>query len=210
MCMLTPGELVKEMAAATGTPQATVTVHDRFLAEAGLRSKHGRGPSGAAKMTPRDAANLLTAVLGSLEVRDSVDAVKRFAATVGHRGSRKQAPGGTIWTVPQIPEFEQLKSGHSVVDGLEALFAAAASGSFRAAIQKVSRTFPFDNLQIDLTNPGVFADISFQGLLGDDRLVKHYTQPGAGDPEKRSGIAQTRHCWGDVILRVGEALSGPR
>src|ERR1700730_13281650 len=79
--MLTPGELVREVAAITGVPEATVAVHDRNLAVAGLRTRHGRGTS-AAKMTARDAAHLLTAIMGSREVRGSAEAVKFFRTTI--------------------------------------------------------------------------------------------------------------------------------
>ena len=59
--MATPGQLVQVMADILGIPKATVTQYDRVLAEKGLRSKGGRGTS-AARVTSRDAANLLIAL----------------------------------------------------------------------------------------------------------------------------------------------------
>src|SRR5512143_1008678 len=62
--MATPGELVHVMAGVLGVPEATLTHYDRVLAENGLRSKSGRGRS-AARVTSRDAVNLLIAVATS-------------------------------------------------------------------------------------------------------------------------------------------------
>ena len=63
--MATPGQMVQTMADVLGIPAATVSQYDRQLAEAGLRTTGGRGPS-AAKVGATDAANLLIAILGSL------------------------------------------------------------------------------------------------------------------------------------------------
>ena len=62
--MATPGQMVQTMADVLGMPAATVSQYDRQLAEAGLRTTGGRGPS-AAKVGATDAANLLIAILGS-------------------------------------------------------------------------------------------------------------------------------------------------
>lgn len=68
--MTTPGQLVQGMATALGLPKETVTVFDRHLSEAGFRTKGGRGRS-AARVTARDAANLLVAILMSFEIADA-------------------------------------------------------------------------------------------------------------------------------------------
>jgi hypothetical protein len=62
--MATPGQMVQTLAEATGVPRATVAQFDRVLAENGLRSSGGRATS-AARVTPRDVANLLLAIMGS-------------------------------------------------------------------------------------------------------------------------------------------------
>src|SRR5262245_51999266 len=78
--MATPGELVAAVSKLLGVPQPTVAQHDRNLVVAGLRSKSGRGRS-APKVTPRDAAHLLAAVMGSVMVKDSAEVVERFRIT---------------------------------------------------------------------------------------------------------------------------------
>src|ERR1700730_6814059 len=59
-----PGELVRKVSELLGLAEPTIVLHDRNLVVAGLRSKSGRGTS-AARMTARDAAHLLVAVLAS-------------------------------------------------------------------------------------------------------------------------------------------------
>jgi len=67
-----PGELVRKFSQLLGIAEPTIVLHDRILVVAGLRSKSGRGNS-AARMTARDAAHLLVAVLGSGHVKDSAE-----------------------------------------------------------------------------------------------------------------------------------------
>lgn len=75
--LATPKELVAVIAAQTGIPEVTVGIHDRNLAEAGLRSPALRG-RGISRVTYQDAANLLIAVAASRNVKDSVKTVKDY------------------------------------------------------------------------------------------------------------------------------------
>lgn len=76
--MASPKELVQVVARETGVSEATVIVHDRNLALAGLRSVGGRGRA-AARMTYQDAANLIIAVAASRNVKDSAKTVEAYA-----------------------------------------------------------------------------------------------------------------------------------
>src|SRR4051812_5015787 len=62
--MGSPGELVRCVARVLKVSEATVVQYDRNLAEAGLRTKGGRGRS-AARITSQDAANLLIVIAGA-------------------------------------------------------------------------------------------------------------------------------------------------
>ena len=86
-----PGELVRKFSELLGIAERTIVLHDRNLVVAGLRSKSGRGNS-AARMTARDAAHLLVAVLGSSHVKDSAETVRRYKET---RFTRVQAAAMT-------------------------------------------------------------------------------------------------------------------
>lgn len=77
---MTPGQLVRVVADVLGIPEATMVVYDRRLVAEGLRSKAGHG-RGSAQVTVRDAAHLLTAVLGSAQVKDSAATVRRYTET---------------------------------------------------------------------------------------------------------------------------------
>lgn len=214
--MASPGELVREMAAAFGVSEATVAVHDRNLAVAGLRTKLGRGTS-AAQMTPRDAANLTVAIMGGAEVRDSVIAVKRYAAT--RAGAPKTVKyKGRKPSVPQIPELNALREGHSFTEALEAIYTAVITGSLERAFEEQlegssphhHHIYNWDQLQIDVHAPGALAGIGLTGI-GFDSVTWKYTLPS--EPQSAQlglyqswGMRQLRYIRGDVIFRVGSAL----
>jgi len=75
MAGVKPAVVVAAVSDATGVPEASVTVHDRNLANEKLRAIGGRGRSGATQ-TPLDAARLIVAVACSRNVKDSADTVR--------------------------------------------------------------------------------------------------------------------------------------
>jgi hypothetical protein len=76
--MATPKELVLAVADALCEWVETVTVHDRRLQEAQLRSRAKRG-RGRNDVTPIDAANLIIATAGGRGPISAVETVLRFA-----------------------------------------------------------------------------------------------------------------------------------
>jgi hypothetical protein len=70
--------MVAMVAHQTGVPEGTVIVHDRNLLNAGLRSEGQRG-RGKSIISFEDAANLLIAVAGSRNVKDSAKTVRDYA-----------------------------------------------------------------------------------------------------------------------------------
>lgn len=170
--MATPGELVKVIAASTGEDEATVTQHDRNLVVAGLRSKSGRGRS-AAKVTARDAAVLLTAVLGSHRVKDSVETVRRYVETQEHRvWLQKHYPedlegrNANVWGDFCIPEMAALPPGHSFIDAMECLITLAADGKL---LRYLGDVYPLSSLHIFVTSPDTHARISMHCFEGKGR-----------------------------------------
>ncbi|KQY12630.1 hypothetical protein [Rhizobium sp. Root482] len=105
--MATPKELVAQIAHQTGVPEGTVTLHDRNLMNAGLRSEGQRG-RGRSVVNYQDAANLLIAVAGSRNVKDSVKTVRDYA--------------GLVASQPLV--FGQIKRGHNFADALSAMLEA--------------------------------------------------------------------------------------
>lgn len=144
--MASPGEMVRCVAQVLGIPEQTAVVHDRNLAEAGLRAKGGRGRS-AAKMSPLDAANLLTALVGSSMVKDAVQSVEAYAALPANGGEIATAkdshsvsidgnPTGR-WSLVgfPIPALQALPDNHTFRDALVALLTSSANGTLRDAIK---------------------------------------------------------------------------
>jgi hypothetical protein len=112
--MATPRELIRAVAEALGVPEPTVVVHDRNLALAGLRTMAGRGRA-AAKMTATDAANLVVATAGSMNVKDSAKTVTNYGALQADRR-------GVDW----IGRYFRLGEKHSFSDAVTSLLEAAA------------------------------------------------------------------------------------
>lgn len=168
LVMATPGELVKVIAAATGEDEATVAQHDRNLVVAGLRTKGGRGRS-AAKVSARDAAVLLTAVLGSHRVKDSVETVQRYIETQEHHAhwhqhypDKLQGMGkANVWEDFGVPELAALPLAHSFIDAMEVLITLAADGKL---IRHFGKPLSFSPLRIFVTSPGTHARITISQM----------------------------------------------
>lgn len=105
--MATPKDVVAMVARQTGVPEGTVVLHDRNLMNAGLRSEGQRG-RGKSVVTHSDAANLLIAVAGSRNVKDSAKTVRDYAELVAS----------------EPLEFGNVKRGHTFGDALAALLEA--------------------------------------------------------------------------------------
>lgn len=122
--MASPAELMDAVSGATGVPMPTIVDIDRRLVKGKMRTKGGRGFN-AAKMTPLDAARLLTAVLASPQANLSVDAVTRYAQT---RVDKTRSSDG-LFGATKLHDLGSLPVRHGFVDALAALIASAATGS---------------------------------------------------------------------------------
>lgn len=208
--MATPGELVEVMAKALGVPAPTVVVHDRNLVMAGLRSKGGRGRS-AVHVTERDAAHLLTALLGSSQVRDSVHTVKRYAKT----RCVKESSGADGFKRCGIKVLTELGDDHSFLDALEALIIAAGNASV-----------PKDALiEVAALTPGTIGDIRIAGLGSRPTCHMRYAEPSPWDDKKdppqrevaaweakmkkqpQTDLEQYRRVSARTIFKLGETLA---
>ena len=212
--MATPGELVKAIAAATGTPEPTVTTHDRILVMAGLRSKGGRGTS-AAKVTPRDAAHILVALLGSEHAQDSAETVLRYSDTVEHHHWQSKSHPKDYKPL-HGPVFGDLAENHSFLDALEKLIRMATTDAFDEVIGReplscqVIVTWPHTQARISLSPYTRGAD-AWRGAQAD---YGRYTGYAGGRPakkpiEKRGPIERSALMYATPIRYVG-ALLGDR
>jgi hypothetical protein len=126
-----------------------------------LRSKN-RDIS-AVRMTARDAAPLLAAVLACSQVRDSVEMVRGYSETYFHNitsGGYGDSPTAALRNLP--PD-------HSFVDAIEALTAAAAAGSLEPATYVITAEVEGEKIgyeaimEITVQTPGQLGDISIRG-----------------------------------------------
>jgi hypothetical protein len=179
--MASPGELVNVLASMLGVPEVTVTQHDRNLVAAGLRTKGGRGRS-AAKVTPRDAAHLLIAVMGSELIKDSTIAVRRYQETRVHNRQPKEDG----WADFALPELAALPRDHSFVDALTALISAAAAGSLEQLFERDGHveangrraTQIINPVRIEVSTPDPHGMIQIFGLRDDLSRGVPYLLPG--------------------------------
>jgi hypothetical protein len=171
-----PGELVRKFSELLGIAEPTIVLHDRNLVVAGLRSKSGRGNS-AARMTARDAAHLLVAVLGSSHVKDSAETVRRYRETRLH----KRASGG--YDDSTVAALRNLPPDHSFVDAIEALIAAAADSSLELYVnvsEVEGEKIGYEAIiEITVQTPGLLGDISIRG--GDASGHGRYGLPNPYD-----------------------------
>lgn len=127
--MASPAQLMEAVSGTTGLPLPTIVDIDRRLVKGQLRTKGGRGFN-AAKMTPLDAARLLTAVLATSQANRSVDAVTRYAQTsVDRARSSDELFGAT-----RLEDLGSLPARHSFIDALAALITSATTGSLAMLI----------------------------------------------------------------------------
>lgn len=213
--MATPGELVKAIALATGTPEHTVTTHDRSLVAAGLRTKGGRGTS-AAKVTARDAAHILVALLGSEKVQDSVETVLRYSDTVEHHTwNSKRFP--KEYQPLDGPVFGDLPENHCFLDALEKLIGMAMSDSFDDVIGReplncqIFVTWPHTHARINVAPTWKGKGHTYQGAQAD--YGRHTGYKGGRTPkmpfERHGPIERSAHILATPIRYIG-ALLGNR
>jgi hypothetical protein len=163
---MTPNQLVQAVANCTDISPETIVQHDRNLVVAGLRTKGGRGTS-AAQVTHLDGARLLAAAMGSVRVKDSVNAVLDHENTAPDLLRCK----GSLADLP-IPEVASLPLDHNFVEAL----AAIVAGAERSKLSKGSDAGwqIFESIRVTVSYPWVRAVISFYDAdpeYGDGKLI---------------------------------------
>jgi hypothetical protein len=207
--MATPGQLVEEMAASLGMPVATVTQYDRQLAEAGLRSKGGRGTS-AATVTQRDAANLLIAIGASPFAGPTV---KEAVRTCKAYGSLRAASQNHNFGQLGLPSLGSLPAGHSLRDGLTVLIEGAGRGETPHASNREDPQM--DDLRFSIQFNGPHPSAKIVVATGSVRSGKMeelmYTQEGPTKQKRQpayGGLHQTRFVSFNTIRALGLLVSG--
>jgi hypothetical protein len=184
--MATPKDLVRAVAEILVVPEATVMVHDRNLATAipvPLRSVKGRGRA-AARMTARDAATLLIAVVASSNVKDSAKAVADYGGLVAD--PRLEST---------IKRYDELPVNHTFRDALTALIDAAAA-------DEIERGF---DLAISLRGPRPFAKIEWKHQ-GNVSWTRYEPPPSESQTFKVGDATRTVEFTENTIRYLGAAI----
>lgn len=176
--MATPAQLVRTLSEATGIPLATVTDIDRKLVIGGLRSKGGRGFH-AARVTPLDAARLLTAILASAQANLAVGAVDRYARTQVDRARSSEK----IFEAAGLADLTDLLARHSFVEGLANLISSAADGALAHMIEKNKNYVP-PILEIFAFTLATYGRIRLAGLPNGMTVNVEYL-PATGEKARR-------------------------
>jgi hypothetical protein len=197
--MATPGDLVKVTAAVLGLPEVYVHSIYRALREAGLVTKGGRGPS-AARMSPKDAAALLVAILGTGQISASAETVKKFYETTPriHTPQEERLYRGT-----KLPELASLEEKHSFVDALECLIFTASEGELFKGLRG---DYPWNALEVVVWSPGSRADVKITGPFRGTSASLTYSKDMTGEMREliRSDAAAMKENPEETIRRIKE------
>jgi hypothetical protein len=200
--MATPAELIKAVSTVTGLPYATVVDFDRRLTVAGLRTKGGRGYS-AARVTPLDAARLLTAILGSPLATKSVETVRRYTKALvdPDRSSETSFANAGIGALTALPDR------HGFVEALASLITAA--GSWANAKDPKSGAMP--GIEIFAFTRATYGRIRLSNLPGEMSVNIEYLpasarRQSAKQSDAAGDLEQSRRITERTILAVAHLL----
>lgn len=198
--MATPAQLMQTLCEATLVPLATIVDLDRRLVKAGFRSKAGRGLN-AAKMTARDAAHLLTAVMTSSQGNMAVEAVERYRLTrcVG-------APGERPYAASALADLQALRD-HSFIEGLEALIVSSTSGAVATLVAKVG-TDKAPRVEVFALTNATSGRIRLSGLPNRRTIAVDYVGRGNRPAAQAAGdLEQSRRITERTIFAVAALLA---
>jgi hypothetical protein len=223
---MTPAQLVKAVSLALDVPEETVSTHDRNLVIAGLRTTGARGRHAPA-MTPLDAARLLVAVLGSIRVKGSVEAVQAFERTIYEppfEAFPQELRDQALSRPPREnfsddPAFGVLAADHNFLESI-ASFISEASAPIGDLDQYLRR---FACIDIDCESSsyrGMIVYTGRVGKIGSDGTARYRPKPtapsrdkpseGYVEPHKRFasyyGVRQKRNASGTAIMLLGKAF----
>jgi hypothetical protein len=202
--LVTPGQLVNAVAIALNVPTETVVQHDRNLVVAGLRTKGGRGHS-AAKVTLLDAARLVTAVLGSVRVLDSVNTVLNCEQAMGTDEDR---------LIPELPQT------HNFVEAMAAIIAEATTPLMFEDFDEYASRFAGFHIKVYVPRFSCLIALDrFDYGDPDSKLISYERPRDRSEPEEDTkisrdrqrllgpfGIEQDRKIRGNSIMVLGRAF----
>jgi hypothetical protein len=204
LSMATPAQLVETISGTTGVPLATVIDIDRKLTKAGLRTKGGRGFS-AARMTPKDAAHLIMAMLAASQSNEAAIAVERYAHT---RVDKERSSKG-LFGAAALDDLAALSTQHDFITGLSAVIASATDGALFWLKQRGESKCP-PRIEIFAFTRATLGRIRIAGLPNRKAASVEYLpiQGVSIAPMGSSGdLEQSRRITERTIFAIAELLS---
>lgn len=163
-------DLVRAIAAIEGMEEMAVRGIGLSVRDAGHITKGGRGLS-AAKMTVKDAANLLIGVNASLVARDAGEIIQRYRdAVVTDRLGLMKHGAGAVFEATELHQsfgnfIEAMIEAHMQVDDISAPIQNLIDVDFSAAYKQASDNKITEKLRTEISffkpEPGV--DVYFVG-----------------------------------------------
>jgi hypothetical protein len=183
--MATPGQLMDEAAAVTGSNRATVESLYNHLRDAGEIPKGARGKN-ALRVTSTHAAKLLIAICKSEHVKDAANAVRRYSGLDAGHSRRYPLPKDEELIVPgpqwqivarEFPRLGELNHHHCLIDALVALIDSYVDAPDHAADVSVLFGSPY---------PWAEASVILEKRNDTEwRVSVTYTTPQVSDEESR-------------------------
>lgn len=211
--MASIGTLIRAIANIEGIDESSVKLISRYAREGGFISQASSG-SGAARMTPTDAANLLIAVNATALAKDSVDAIRTYRPLVWE--SRKYIQDAQVEADREDPFRSIFRSRVTFSDAFEKLILMAVP-VFRP-ISELEEVLNRENLQIEIEFvrpvPSVSVTIFHHDPTDDPEEVDEYFDAEKGvflsartllkpDEDRTDRVRITER----TILEVGKALA---
>ena len=211
--MASPAELVQTVSSLTGVALPTVVDIDRKLVKAGLRTKGGRGFN-AARMSPLDAARLLTAVLAGPQATEAADAVERYSNT----HADKTCSSEKLFATAKLADLGTLPDPHSFVDALAALISSASTGALAELVASEEmpsiEVFAFTRavrgrIRIAGLPDGLTASVEYCPAPATPRSSRHKRRPvrDAPEDERIGDLEQSRRITERTIWPIARLLA---
>jgi hypothetical protein len=212
--MATPGELIEAMAMTLGISIATVAQFDRQLSESGLRSKSGRGSS-AAKVTPRDAANLLISILAAPVAGSSIKNAARTCEIYGALPNRSAAFHKLDFSKFGLHKLSALPNEHCLLQALSTAIEGVMSGEVmklpsvkRKGRRDSSSWVIYSQFGIGFGGPRPWAEIRAHDTFVSERSAARLIYTSDAKKRIESDLYQERRITFATIRTLGLLLSG--
>lgn len=210
---MTPGALVRAVAAAFDLSEAVVAQHDRRLAEEGFRTKGGRGAS-APQVTAEDAAKLIIATLAGERFSQTFATVRDLwnaPVMLPPVAQGTEGPGHALVIQQQIKSLSEFDAAISnecnFGEATSALLKDCINGQMEAFL-KSGNLAPRQRFQLRVIRPSAEAKISFGHTQSPDASLE-FNFRGATDSDVSREITTTHEISVLPLLRIAEQMRTP-